>query len=112
MKTTQTINGAKVTREWPKPNAVGVLDKIKTLIRKSAKEIVTHNVISVKDSHPGHGSATVKTALGTMTGGSLIPAAKQKPSALCKELTKLRKKGVRVLDFWREGSRWQIKVMA
>lgn len=112
MKTTRKINGAKVTREWPdlNPDRTGiVIDKIKALIRGSkVTHTEQHKTISVKDSHSGHGLKTI----GNMTGGSLLPPEKQKPSSLCAKLTALRKKKVKVVDFWRSGGEWQIKVMA
>jgi hypothetical protein len=112
MKTTRKINGAKVTRLDGKfreeAKASSALDKIKSLIRNSAKEIAKYKFVSVRDTHPGHGMKT----LGNMTGGSLLPPGKQKPSSLCAKLTSLRKKKVKVVDFYRDGAHWQIKVMA
>lgn len=114
MKTTRKINGAKVTREWPvtfvdetQKFTSKVFDKISELIRGAAKDIVKHKIVTCKNSHDGHGLKQIGNAIGE----SLLSPEKQKPSSLDKKLTKLRKKGVRVLNFWREADRWQIKVM-
>ncbi len=95
---TRVLNCAKVTRadgkfreDVPDPK---LLDKFKKLIKKFAPAKATqHELTSAKDSHSGF-------------------EGKQKPSSLDRELTKLRKKGRKVLDFWRDNGRWQIKVMA
>jgi hypothetical protein len=110
MKTTRKINGAKVTRldgkfrEEVKANSV--LDKIKSSIRRYARVVEKHNTISVKDVPPDF-----KVKLDSFTGHKR-PGIKQVPSSLCAKLTSLRKEKVKVVDFWRDGAHWQIKVMA
>ncbi len=93
---TRTLNCAKVTRadgkfrdEIPDPK---LLDKFKKLIKKFAPDAPwKHETVHVKD----------------------VPSkCDGKSGTLDRELTKLRKKGRKVLDFWRDNGRWQIKVMA
>ena len=104
---TRIINCAKVTRpdwdDWTDDQsgrAPSVFQKIKALIKKHAPK-GQHELISVKDSPPKF-----------KTTGDKIDPAKQSRSSLDRKIAELRKKGRKVLDFWREDDRWQIKVMA
>lgn len=94
---TRVINCAKVTRsdwdDWTDDQSgrvPSVFNKLRKLIQKSAPE--KHATMTIKDKPTNY-------------------EKKYKPSSLCVALTKLRKKGVRVLDFERGGDGWQIKTM-
>lgn len=73
------------------------------------KEIVD----KVLDPKPVSQHAYETVACGRMSyPASHFQTGKYEPSALDEKLTELKKKGVKVLGFRREGGRWLIKTMA